>query len=145
MSCELPAAVHVGSSLGGFLAVAVAVPTQARGLFLMAPAFELPGLPPTPLCDKCPTTVVHGWNDDIVPVEIGILAGFGGRTTDMGTLTAKGRLAAARVHGVIYFYWEGLWGKHAGREGAAMRQAAFRQLHRSLSSLPSQPPPLHRR
>lgn len=80
-----------------------------------------------------------------LPVEIGILAGFGGRTTDMGTLAEKTRLAAARGHGVIYFYWEGLWGKHAGREGAAMRQAAFRQLHRSLSSLPSQPPPLHRR
>ncbi len=72
VSSALPAAVHVGSSLGGFLAVAGSVPTQARGLFLMAPAFDLPGLPPTPLCAKCPTTVVHGWNDDIVPVEIGI-------------------------------------------------------------------------
>jgi len=69
---ELPPAVHVGSSLGGFLAVAGSIPCAARGLFLMAPAFDLPGLPPTPACAACPITVVHGWNDDIVPVEIGI-------------------------------------------------------------------------
>jgi hypothetical protein len=69
---ELPPAVHVGSSLGGFLAVAGSIPTAARGLFLMAPAFDLPGLPPTPACAACPITIVHGWNDDIVPVEIGI-------------------------------------------------------------------------
>ena len=69
---ELPPAVHVGSSLGGFLAVAGSIPCAARGLFLMAPAFDLSGLPPTPACAACPITVVHGWNDDIVPVEIGI-------------------------------------------------------------------------
>lgn len=69
---DLPPAVHVGSSLGGFLAVAGSIPTAARGLFLMAPAFELPGLPPTPACASCPITIVHGWRDDIVPVDIGI-------------------------------------------------------------------------
>ncbi|MCP9926560.1 family 10 glycosylhydrolase [Cyanobium sp. CH-040] len=67
-----------------------------------------------------------------MPVEIGILAGFGGRTPDMATLTEKVRLAKGRGHGVIYFYWEGLWGEHAGREGAEFRQRAFRDLHRSL-------------
>jgi hypothetical protein len=67
-----------------------------------------------------------------MPVEIGILAGFGGRTPDMATLAEKVRLAKGRGHGVIYFYWEGLWGLHAGREGAEFRQRAFRDLHRSL-------------
>jgi uncharacterized lipoprotein YddW (UPF0748 family) len=81
----------------------------------------------------------RGWG---LPVEIGILAGFGGRTPDMATLGEKARLAAARGHGVIYFYWEGLWGRHAGREGAAFRKGAFRELHRSISSLPPPPPPL---
>jgi uncharacterized lipoprotein YddW (UPF0748 family) len=81
----------------------------------------------------------RGWG---LPVEIGILAGFGGRTPDMATLGEKARLAAARGHGVIYFYWEGLWGRHAGREGAAFRKGAFRELHRSISSLPAPPPPL---
>jgi len=43
---------------------------HARGVFLMAPALTMPGLPP--LRDKlldCPTTIVHGWKDDVVPVE----------------------------------------------------------------------------
>jgi uncharacterized lipoprotein YddW (UPF0748 family) len=70
-----------------------------------------------------------GWG---MPVEIGILAGFGGRTTDMPTLSQKVRLAAARGHGVIYFYWEGLWGEHAGKEGGAARRRAFGELHRSV-------------
>ena len=68
----------------------------------------------------------RGWG---MPVEIGILAGFGGRTPDMKTLSQKVRLAASRGHGVIYFYWEGLWGIHAGPEGGAARRRAFRALH----------------
>ncbi|MBM5816072.1 MAG: hypothetical protein FJ083_05645 [Cyanobacteria bacterium K_Offshore_surface_m2_239] len=83
----------------------------------------------------------RGWG---IPVEIGILAGFGGRTTDMATLSQKVNLALGRGHGVIYFYWEGLWGQFAGTEGAAYRQAAFRQLHRQASGkgAASAPPPL---
>jgi len=67
-----------------------------------------------------------------IPVEIGILAGFGGRTTPMPALFEKVRLASQRGHGVIYFYWEGLWGLHAGAEGPAQRQSAFSELHRQL-------------
>jgi uncharacterized lipoprotein YddW (UPF0748 family) len=77
-----------------------------------------------------------------MPVEIGILAGFGGRTPDMATLAQKTQLATSRGHGVIYFYWEGLWGLHAGTEGAGYRQAAFRQLHQSLNGPLRPPPPL---
>ena len=67
-----------------------------------------------------------------IPVEIGILSGFGGRTTPMPSLNEKVRLAAERGHGVIYFYWEGLWGLHAGAEGPNLRQQGFSALHRSL-------------
>ncbi len=67
-----------------------------------------------------------------MPVEIGILAGFGGRTPDMATLSQKAQLAAQRGHGVIYFYWEGLWGQYAGSEGGAFRRQAFEQLHQRL-------------
>ena len=67
-----------------------------------------------------------------IPVEIGILSGFGGRTTPMPSLNEKVRLAAERGHGVIYFYWEGLWGLHAGAEGPSLRQQGFSALHRSL-------------
>jgi uncharacterized lipoprotein YddW (UPF0748 family) len=65
-----------------------------------------------------------------LPVEIGILAGFGGRTPAMATVAEKTRLSLERGHGVIYFYWEGLWGRHAGPEGALLRQNGFRQLLR---------------
>ncbi|MFM9046922.1 MAG: glycoside hydrolase family 10 protein, partial [Cyanobium sp.] len=68
----------------------------------------------------------RGWG---IPVEIGILAGFGGRTTDMATLGRKVDLSVRRGHGVIYFFWEGLWGQFSGAEGPAIRQALFRQLH----------------
>ena len=68
-----------------------------------------------------------GWG---MPVEIGILAGFGGRTPTMQVLSEKTRLSFARGHGVIYFYWEGLWGQHAGPEGGTARRATFAQLHR---------------
>ncbi|MEB3199582.1 MAG: family 10 glycosylhydrolase [Synechococcaceae cyanobacterium] len=64
-----------------------------------------------------------------IPVEIGVLAGFGGRTPDMATLARKVQLAAARGHGIIYFYWEGLWGQHAGPEGGDYRRQVFQQLH----------------
>ncbi|MFM9088982.1 MAG: glycoside hydrolase family 10 protein, partial [Cyanobium sp.] len=68
----------------------------------------------------------RGWG---IPVEIGILAGFGGRTTDMATLGRKVDLSVRRGHVVIYFFWEGLWGQFSGAEGPAIRQALFRQLH----------------
>jgi len=59
-----------GSSMGGFVAAAVAAQLPARGLFLMAPAFYVPGyeqyVPPPP---ACPVSIVHGWRDDVVPWE----------------------------------------------------------------------------
>ncbi len=67
-----------------------------------------------------------------IPVEIGILAGFGSRTTSMDNLSQKVQLAAQRGHGVIYFYWEGLWGTYAGREGGPYRRATFAQLHNAV-------------
>ncbi len=68
-----------------------------------------------------------GWG---MPVEIGILAGFGGRTPAMEVLSEKVRLSFAAGYGVIYFYWEGLWGIHAGPEGGPARRSAFARLHR---------------
>jgi pimeloyl-ACP methyl ester carboxylesterase len=62
--------VLVGSSLGGFVSVAAASPLHARGVFLMAPALYMEGLPP--LRERvldCPATIVHGWGDQVVPPE----------------------------------------------------------------------------
>jgi len=62
--------VLVGSSFGGYVTVAAASLLHARGAFIMAPALYLEGLPP--LRERvldCPAAIVHGWNDQIVPVE----------------------------------------------------------------------------
>jgi len=65
---DLSPAVLVGSSLGGHVATAASIELQARGLFLMAPAFYMPGFEQyTPKPAACPISIVHGWRDDIVP------------------------------------------------------------------------------
>ena len=62
--------VLVGSSMGGHVAAAAAARVPARGLFLMAPAFYMPGHEDeTPRPADCPLTIVHGWKDTVVPVE----------------------------------------------------------------------------
>ena len=60
-----------------------------------------------------------------LPVQIGVLAGFGKRTTPIPVLAEKKRLSNEQGYGVIYFYWEGLWGVHSGKEGAALRRQAL--------------------
>ncbi len=62
--------VLVGSSMGGYVSVASASLLHARGVFLMAPALYMEGLPPLRenLLD-CPATIVHGWYDEVVPFE----------------------------------------------------------------------------
>ena len=63
-----------------------------------------------------------------LPVQIGVLAGFGKRTTPIPVLAEKKRLSNEQGYGVIYFYWEGLWGQYAGPEGAQYRKQAFKKL-----------------
>ena len=61
--------VLYGSSMGGYVSVAAASRVPPVGMFLLAPALFMPGYEeymPDPLPD-CPTTIVHGWNDDVVP------------------------------------------------------------------------------
>ena len=62
--------VLVGSSMGGHVAAAAARRVGARGVFLLAPAFYMPGFEAyTPQDVACPAAIVHGWRDDIVPVD----------------------------------------------------------------------------
>jgi pimeloyl-ACP methyl ester carboxylesterase len=62
--------VLVGSSMGGFVAAAAAARVRPRARFLLAPAFYMPGFEQyTPQDVAAPTVIVHGWDDDIVPVE----------------------------------------------------------------------------
>jgi pimeloyl-ACP methyl ester carboxylesterase len=62
--------VLVGSSMGGYVAVASASLLHARGVFLMAPALYMDGLPELRrgILD-CPTSIIHGWQDEVIPVE----------------------------------------------------------------------------
>ncbi|MDP9090135.1 MAG: alpha/beta hydrolase [Pseudomonadota bacterium] len=60
----------VGSSLGGHVAAAAATRLKAKALFLLAPAFYMPGFEKyTPQDLVVPTAIVHGWHDAVVPVE----------------------------------------------------------------------------
>lgn len=62
--------ILVGSSMGGHVATAAAEKVNAVGLFVLAPAYYMPGYedltPPPP---DMPFMIVHGWRDDVVPVE----------------------------------------------------------------------------
>lgn len=64
--------VLVGSSMGGYVSAHACAALGPQALFLMAPALYFPGwdAEPTGIPDLC--SVVHGWRDDIVPVERGI-------------------------------------------------------------------------
>jgi alpha/beta superfamily hydrolase len=61
--------ILVGSSMGGYVALAAASEAGAAGLFLMAPALYVPGYEaiPVPPPPACRVTIVHGWRDDVLP------------------------------------------------------------------------------
>lgn len=58
-----------GSSMGGYVAAMASQALQADALFLLAPAFYLPGFPGEPQACPHDTVVVHGWQDDVVPCD----------------------------------------------------------------------------
>lgn len=72
-STPLPAhrlLVLVGSSMGGYVSTVASLPMAANGLFLLAPAFYLPGYAvqkPVPITQL--VYIVHGWRDDVVPAQ----------------------------------------------------------------------------
>ncbi len=62
--------VLVGSSMGGHVATAAASQVGAVGLFVLAPAYFMEGYEHlTPEPPAIPIVIVHGWHDDVVPVE----------------------------------------------------------------------------
>ena len=62
--------VLIGSSMGAYVSTVASEAIKPKGLFLLAPAFYLPGYRRT---EFMPTAgairVFHGWQDDIVPPE----------------------------------------------------------------------------
>jgi pimeloyl-ACP methyl ester carboxylesterase len=62
--------ILVGSSMGGYVATAAAAEIGAVGLFVLAPAYYMEGFERlTPPAPAMPIVIVHGWRDDVVPVE----------------------------------------------------------------------------
>lgn len=62
--------VLAGSSMGGHVATAAAERVGASGLFVLAPAYYMAGHEAlTPRPPAIPITIVHGWHDDVVPVD----------------------------------------------------------------------------
>ena len=61
--------VLVGSSMGGYVSAMACAALQPKALLLMAPALYFPGFDEEPQGVPALSCVVHGWNDDIVPVD----------------------------------------------------------------------------
>ena len=62
--------VFVGSSMGAYVATVAAETIPAQALFLIAPAFYLPGYHHSEFKPQAPhIEVFHGWQDDVVPPE----------------------------------------------------------------------------
>ncbi|MEL6368225.1 MAG: alpha/beta fold hydrolase [Pseudomonadota bacterium] len=77
-----PQVVLVGSSMGGHVATAAATQRGVAGLFVLAPAFFMPGYEAlTPSLPPCPVAIVHGWHDDVVPVANSLRYAEGGKVS----------------------------------------------------------------
>jgi predicted alpha/beta-hydrolase family hydrolase len=64
--------VLVGSSMGGYVSLVASEMIKPKGLFLLAPALFIPGYKRQQYNAVTTIEVVHGWSDDIIPVESSI-------------------------------------------------------------------------
>lgn len=65
------ALILVGSSMGGYVSAMACAALKPQAMFLMAPALYFEGWAEEPVNVPRLCSVVHGWQDDIVPVERG--------------------------------------------------------------------------
>lgn len=62
--------IFAGSSMGGYMAAIAAEKLACEGLFVMAPAFYMkPYLNQEPKPQTTNITIIHGWHDEIIPVD----------------------------------------------------------------------------
>lgn len=61
--------VLAGSSMGGYVSAMACPALRPRALYLIAPALYFPGFDEEPAGIPPLATVIHGWHDDVVPVE----------------------------------------------------------------------------
>ncbi|KRD39100.1 hypothetical protein ASE35_01625 [Lysobacter sp. Root916] len=60
--------VLAGSSLGAYISGLVSLQVPVAGLFLMAPPVRM-GQAPRLEAARVPTTIVHGWDDELIPAQ----------------------------------------------------------------------------
>jgi len=61
--------VLAGSSMGAFISGLVSLVVRPRALFLMAPPLAIPGFATRFDAAPVPTTIVHGWHDELIPAD----------------------------------------------------------------------------
>ncbi len=62
--------ILVGSSMGGYVALAASEVVTAKAVFLMAPALYMPGFKKQQHASKSPhIEIVHAWSDGVIPAE----------------------------------------------------------------------------
>ncbi|MDX1498874.1 MAG: alpha/beta fold hydrolase [Woeseiaceae bacterium] len=111
--------VLVGSSMGGHVATAAAEATGAIGVFVLAPAYFMPGYEDlTPEPPALPITIVHGWHDDVVPVENSIRFAAGCAAT-LHIVDGDHRLTAAidEINDYLRLFLGRVAGARAARAG----------------------------
>lgn len=60
--------VLAGSSLGAYIAARISLQVSTQALFLMAPPLTMGSLPGLDAADV-PISIVHGWNDELIPAQ----------------------------------------------------------------------------
>ncbi len=62
--------ILLGSSMGGYVSVVASEAVDTRAMFLLAPALYMQQLSQQEYASRSPhIEIVHGWSDDIIPVE----------------------------------------------------------------------------
>ncbi|WP_290651727.1 alpha/beta hydrolase [Aquisalimonas sp.] len=64
--------ILVGSSMGAYVSAVASARLNPRGLFLLAPAVDIPGYAGDTTPKAALVDVVHGWDDEIIPADVAI-------------------------------------------------------------------------
>lgn len=85
--------ILAGSSMGAFISGFASLELDCVGLFLIALPVAIPGYPRTFGAARVPTALVHGWDDEVCPVD-GAIAFARGRADAITLVRDDHRLGA---------------------------------------------------
>lgn len=94
-----------GSSLGAFASGRASLNVPCRGVFLLAPPLTITGYPHRFASADVPTAIVHGWDDELIPVA-DVIAYAQQRRTPLTLVDDSHRLAN---HVQLIARWFGLF------------------------------------